>query len=384
MKRYSRIDEETVRAHGLVREWTRSGLLDEAQGARLAEELRPDLKRTNHFLRAVLFLFTGIIVGASVLLVADLLEIRDPETTAAICVVAALLCLGLAELLTGRFRLYRFGADEALVVAGVLLVVIAAVEWLARGGNFKLMAVASLLIGAAGGLAAYCRYGFVYAGIAAIACAATIPFQLDESAVVQRLLASAILIVVFVLMRVRHLRHGDDFPGDDYSIFQSAGWAGLYVVLNLQITDAPIPGGWFYWTTYALTWLLPIIGLSMSLRVRDRLMMDLSAAMALTTLTTNKLYLGLQPQAWDPILFGLFLMGTAIVIRRWLSSGTNGERSGFTPARILQKDSRLMTVVSTASAAFQPQTQTPQSVPTANKPDFQGGRSGGAGASGEF
>ena len=77
--------------------------------------------------------------------------------------------------------------------------------------------------------------------------------------------------------------------------------------------------------------------------------------MALATLATNKAYLGRQPQSWDPILFGLLLMGTAIVIRRWLASGPNGERYGFTPVRTLSKHARLMTIVSTASAAFQPQ-----------------------------
>ena len=68
MRRYSESDEQAVRLHALVREWVRSGLLDEGQGTRLGEEVRPDLRRTNNFLRLVLFLFTGLIVGAAVLL----------------------------------------------------------------------------------------------------------------------------------------------------------------------------------------------------------------------------------------------------------------------------------------------------------------------------
>ena len=110
--------------------------------------------------------------------------------------------------------------------------------------------------------------------------------------------------------------------------------------------------------------------------------MDVSAAMALATLATNKSYLGLDQRTWDPMLLGLLLMGTAILLRRWLASGPNGERYGFTSARILSKDARLMRVVSTASAAFQPQ---PSSLePAAPRPHFDGGRSGGGGATGEF
>src|SRR5205823_2884572 len=100
-----------------------------------------------------------------------------------------------------------------------------------------------------------------------------------------------------------------------------------------------------------------------------------SGAMLITTLATNKLYLGSPPQTWDPILFGLFLMIAAVWIRRWLSRGSSGARFGFTPARILNRDSRLMTVVSTASAAFQPQASPSAPAVTGTaKPEFAGRR----------
>src|SRR5882672_8991318 len=111
MRRYSNSDEQNVRVYAVVREWMRSGLLNEAQGATLGEEVRPDLRRTNIFLRAVLFLFTGLIVGAAFLLAIELLQIRN-DPSAEVCAVAALLCFGLAEFLVGRFRVYRFGIEE--------------------------------------------------------------------------------------------------------------------------------------------------------------------------------------------------------------------------------------------------------------------------------
>jgi hypothetical protein len=381
MRCYSESDEQNIRLHGLIREWVRSGLLDEGQGTRLGKEVRPDLKRTNTFLRLVLFLFSGLIVGAAVLLVLEILQIHDNRSTATVCGIAAVLCFALAEILIGEFRIYRFGVEEGLAVAAVVLLVVAGV------GMFETAKIESIFalgfaIAAIGGLVLYGRFGFVYAGIAAITCTAMIPFPLLHSPMTQRGIAAAILAGIFLIVRRYRLIHGDEFPGDDYAVFQSAAWAGFYIAVNLQMTFSGINTGRFYWMTYILIWLLPIAGLRMGIRNRDRLLMDISAAMALATLTTNKAYLGLEHRSWDPMLLGLLLMGTAIVIRRWLASGPNGERYGFTPVRTLSKHARLMTIVSTASAAFQPQPSSPE--PAAARPHFEGGRSGGAGASGEF
>ena len=132
MRRYSNSDEQNVRLYALVREWMRSGLLNGAQAAPLGEDVRPDLRRTNVFLRVVLLLFTGLIVGAAFMLVIELLELGDSGPSPAACAVAAVLCFGLAEFLIGRFQVYRFGIEEALAVAAVVLFVIAAGQRAAR------------------------------------------------------------------------------------------------------------------------------------------------------------------------------------------------------------------------------------------------------------
>src|SRR5207253_4588439 len=90
-----------------------------------------DLRRTNNFLRIVLFLFAGLIVGAAVLLALEVLQIRDTPRITVVCGIAAVLCFGLAEILIAEFRLYRFGVEEALAVAAVVLLVIA------TGGMFE-------------------------------------------------------------------------------------------------------------------------------------------------------------------------------------------------------------------------------------------------------
>src|SRR5207245_8512399 len=101
---------------------------DEAQGAKLREEVQTTLRRTNDFLRVVLFLFTGLIIGASLLLVLEVLQIRDSRATAAVCGIGAIVCFGAAEFLVSRFCVYRFGVEEGLAVGGVVLVVVAGAQ----------------------------------------------------------------------------------------------------------------------------------------------------------------------------------------------------------------------------------------------------------------
>jgi len=384
MRRYSADDEEKIRAQILLREWERSGLLESSQSSPLAAELRVDLRRTNNFLRAVLFAFTSLIVAASLLLIITMFDLDDEFSLAVTTCIAALLCFGFSEYLIGRFRLYRFGVEEALAAAAVVLLsvsgaAIAHTLRSSRPGEFPILV--GLGAGALGAFGIYRRFGYVYAALGSMICAAAIPFQISLSAEVQRSLAAAMLALVFLAVRSRRLLYVDDFPGDEYGVIQASAWAGLYFVLNLQLSSTRIEG-WFHWGTYVMIWILPILGLCMALRTKDRALMNVSLALALLTLAANKPYLGLSRRPWDPILLGVFLMAAAITLRRWLSKGPDGQRHGFTPARLLTRDSRLLTLVSAASATLQPEVAVPSTAPA--KPDFDGGRSGGAGASGSF
>jgi hypothetical protein len=384
MRRYSQDEEERIRAQTLVREWTRSKLLDPSQGAQLEANLRVDVRRTNVYLRAGLALFTALIVGASVLFVMVGLNLNRGISIAVASGVAALVCMALAETLVTRFRFYRFGVEEALAVASVVLAGAsgAALTEFHLGGFGNYPEALGLLIAAAGGLAVYRRFGFVYAAVGGMVCAAAIPFQLHLlSPTTQHVLAAATLASVFVVARSKRLKYQDDYPGDDYGLLQAAAWAGLYITLNLQLMWHGIEG-FFYWFTYVMTWLLPIVGLYLAIREKDRALIDVSLVMALVTLLTNKSYLRSTRHEWDPILLGIFLMVVALSVRQWLSRGPGGQRRGFTPKRLLSKDNDALTLLRTASVTFQP--NNPAARPEPVKSDFDGGRSGGGGASGTF
>ena len=109
--------------------------------------------------------------------------------------------------------------------------------------------------------------------------------------------------------------------------------------------------------------------------------MNVSGALFLVTLMTNKPYLGMTRRPWDPILFGILLIAVALLVKRWLSKGADRERFGFTADRLLEGDKKVLDFVATASAAFQPTpsvSENPEGFKTG------GGRSGGAGATGTF
>jgi len=315
------------------------------------------------------------------------------------CAVTAIGFFIVADVLV-KFRLYRFGIEEAAAASGVILTAVAAAAFaesfgLGRG-NAERPLFFALLVASAAALGVYLRYGYLYAAIGSMVCLGAAPFFLPIDEVSSRLAAAGLLLVVFIIVRSVRRNADDEFPGNEYRLIEAAAWLGVYAFLNLHLDsfDAS-PGGFnsrtasialpFYWFTYTAIWLLPAIGLYLGLRERHRALLDTNLLLALVTLATNKPYLGATRQAWDPILLGVLLIGTVVAVRRWLSKGENGRRWGYTADRILSSDKQAMSVVGTASAAVHMPGHVPEHG-TAHQDTFkpEGGRSGGAGASGSF
>jgi hypothetical protein len=119
----------------------------------------------------------------------------------------------------------------------------------------------------------------------------------------------------------------------------------------------------------------------LGIREKDRPLLIVSVATAILTLVTNKPYLGWERHTWDPMLLGVALMAIALGLRRWLSSGPNAARHGFTATRIVVGTDPLLSVLSAAPLPMKAHTQAP--APPAPS-GFDGGRSGGAGSGGSF
>jgi len=139
---------------------------------------------------------------------------------------------------------------------------------------------------------------------------------------------------------------------------------------------------WFRWTTWVVTWLLACGVTRHGVADRDPLLLRVGLAMTLASLLTNSAYLGRSRQPWDPMVFGVLLVGVALGLRRWLSTGEGGERHGFTARPLVEREVAAIQLAGLASVAVQPTEPVRQAEP----PDtsFSGGRSGGAGAGGTF
>lgn len=389
MRKYADDQERTIRLRRLVDEWRRSRLIDAAQHQRLAADLHVDVRRTNRFLRLTLFGFGLLIIAATVALVGETIDVTGSKAAGTLCLVAAAACAALAEFLIDRFRLYRFGVEEACAVGAALLIaggsgLLAGSLPAATVGDRQLF-VASIA-GSAAAFAVYRRYGYVYAALGAMVFASLAPFQLQLPEAVQRLLAAASLGGCFIVALTKRRRYGDEFPGDEYGIVQASAWLGMYAALNVHLFSdlslRPLAPS-FYWFTYAMIWTLPAAGLWMSIRDRDQPLLDASLVMALATLVTNKPYLGAARQPWDPILLGLLLIGVAIVVRRWLASSADASRNGFTGSRLVSADDDRVAAVGIVSAIQQtPGHRHPE--PSSDSFEQGGGRSGGGGAGASF
>jgi hypothetical protein len=392
MRKYTDEEERRVRRRAQVREWVRSGLLNESQAERLEAELAVDLRRTNVYLRATLAFFTLLIVVGLVGVPASALSIRGEVPLATLAAVAAIICIKASEVLVDALRLYRFGVEEMLAACSVALLSFSASQLTeAAVGHYSDAAViAGLAVAAAGGLVLYLRFGFVWAALGGMCCLAMIPFEFSAGPAPHRAASAVLVGIVFAVTRIKKIEHGEEWPGDEYSVLQAAALCGVYLLLNVHVFwwdrsrvffRPDVISGWFYWLTWALTWILPIVGLVLGVRDKDRPLLIVGAAMTIVTLATNKPYLGWERHTWDPLLLGVGLIAAALGLRRWLASGPDGARDGFTATRIVVAQDPLLAVLSAAPFPANVHLHSPAS--TAHS-GFDGGRSGGAGGGGSF
>jgi hypothetical protein len=360
VRAYSASTEEALRARNLLKDWAGEGFITEAHYQRMEQETVCELRRTNIFLRLVLFLFTLIIVGAAV----ALFFVAAPPQPAAqpkgiLLLIFAAITYAAAEFAVSRARLFRYGIEEALAACsvGLLCFGIQAVSPNPHGAEFRVPAAGAIL-----SLWLWHRFGLPYAFLAAMIFALWLPGHWTSSHSAEHLIVAAFYAAGLITVAAIRSRHHFTYLNDRYSIVEALLWLGIYLAINLQLSSLDLPGHWwggprnaqefsrpFYWTTWVLIWCLPPAVLALGLRRKDRFVIAVGAIAAILTLVTNKPYLGWQRHTWDPMLLGVLLIGVALFIRRWLAGGPGGNRHGFTAQRLSGEDKHWMNA---GSAAF--------------------------------
>ena len=397
MRIYSDLEEETLRARRLLREWAAEGFLDKPRQVQLEADLSTDLRQTNGYMRVVLFLFTLGSIWAAVGLY--FVGFRGAGTLGGnTFILFSIASWGLAEYTVATRRFYRFGVEEAFVFASVNFFGIAVSSWFIKsyfGPHSGLETVVVPVLLCVACLGAYGRYGFQYAFLGAVLALAYIPYHLSSSHEIQRIILAGFYATGLCGVRWLRRDHQYDFRSEEYETFESIFWLAFYLTLNLQLSSLSFFDRWsggshfsdvsraFYWSTYAFVWFIPILALGLSLREKNRGLIGFGVVMMLLTLVTNKPYLGWPRHEWDPMILGFFLITVVMLIRRRLASGPNGVLNGFTARRILSSDKRIMDILGGASGLMSPGYGLSPSAGQPH-PGLGGGQSGGGGASSSF
>jgi len=391
VRAYSESSEEALRARDLLKDWAGEGFLTQEQHRRMEQETVCDLRRTNIFLRLVLFLFTLIIVCAAVALFGVVFR-PTGQLSSFLLLVFAVVSGAAAEFAVSQARLYRYGIEEALAVCSVGFLCAGVLEANRHG--------ADSLVPAAGAIASlwiWRRFGLPYALPAAMIFVLWMPDSWTGSTTAHHLIVAAFYAAGLIAVAAVRSRYRLTYLNDGCSIAEALLWLGIYFVINLQLSAGSLLGYWwgdprpgygfsrpFYWTTWVLIWCLPPVILARGVRGKDRWVIAAGAIAAILTLVTNKPYLGWQRHTWDPMILGAVLIAVALVLSRWLAAGPSGIRHGFTARRLSGQDKQWMNVgaiglgvVSADSIALSPQADS-----TGFHPG--GGDSGGGGASSDF
>jgi hypothetical protein len=402
MRAYSASSEEALRARNLLKDWAGEGFLSEAQYQRMEQETVCELRRTNIFLRLVLFLFTLIIVGAAAALIfVAFLPQSARLATGIFLLIFAAISYAAAEFAVSRARLYRYGIEEALAACSVGFLFVGMQAALFSGRLYSPKPGGTeFVVPAAGAIASlwiWRRFGLAYAFLAAMIFVLWLPGYWTSSHSAQHLIVAAFYTAGLLTVAAVRSRHRFTYLDEGYSIVEALLWLGIYLAINLQLSSVNLLGRWwggsgttaefsrpFYWGTWVLIWCLPPFILARGLRLKDRFVIAVGAVVAILTLVTNKPYLGWQRHTWDPMLLGALLIGVALFIRRWLADGPGGIRRGFTAQRLSGKDKRWMNAGAAAFGLVSPHpiTQSPQTA--SPEPRFGGGDSGGGGATSDF
>jgi hypothetical protein len=384
-----------------LKDWRGENLLTAEQHRRMEQETVCELRRTNFFLRLVLFFFTLIIVGAAVgLFFAAFFSHPGDQTIGIFLLIFAALSYAAAEIAVSKARLYRYGIEEALAVCSVGFLCVGM-----RPAFFGLLSSSAagrtgFAVPAAGAIVSlwiWHRFGLPYACLGAIIFVACLPGYWTSSPSGQHLILATLYAAGLVTVVAVRPRHRFTYLDSEYSIAEALLWLGIYLAVNLQLSPVGLLGHWwdgsrttaqftrpFYWATWVLIWCLPTAVLARGLRRKDRFVIAVGAITAVLTLATNKPYLGWQRHTWDPMLLGAFLIGAALLIRRWLAQASSGIRHGFTAQRLSGKDKAWMNTGIATIGLVSPNIGTPREQTGSPGVHFGGGDSGGGGASSDF
>lgn len=375
-----------------ARSWQRAGAVEETVVAAVAARYPDDRVRVGPVFRALLFLFTLIAVGGFFGFLSLLFDFDRGGELAVLGLVASAALVAGTEVQLGPLRRRQGGTEAATSFLALGFLLGAVAWWLFEPSAIGERVALALLCLTAGGLlaAAAWRWGYpLYAG----AAAAALLLALTPVPGARLLWIALPLGVAPVLLRLSQSPRLPPAHRNSLTAAAFVALGGLYAAVHLGSWDAKWieeVGGrrpasdsdLLWWASVAATALVPAALLAAGILRRRYALLLLGVITAAISLVTLRYYVHLAPLWVVLAASGALLAAVVLGVRRYLDSGPDGERHGFTASPLFTDLVRQRVLeAGVAVLAFSPEART---LPEEPKYEGGGGEFGGGGASGSF
>ena len=385
---------ETVRR--AARSWQRAGAVDEAVVAAVDARYPDDRVRVGPVFRVLLFLFTFIAVGGFVGFLALLFDLHSGDEMAVLALLIGLALVAGTEIQIGPLCRRQGGTEAATSFLALGSLLGAAAWWLFETFGFEEQAAFALVCLTAAALlaAAAWRWGYpLYAG-AATAALLTALTPLPGARLLWIVLPLAAAPALLTLGQSPRLPPAHR---DSWTVVTFVALGGLYAAVHLGSWDAGLIediGAWtsmppavsdsdvLWGASIAGTAVVPAALLAAGILRRRYVLLLLGVLTGAVSLVTLRYYVHLAPLWVVLIGSGAALAAAVLALRRYLASGPDGERHGFTASPLFTDlERRRALEAGVAVLAFTPEARSLRDEP---KYEGGGGEFGGGGASGTF
>jgi MFS family permease len=382
--------DRNAAVRGAAHAWRQAGAIDDTALAAIEGAYPDDRPGVGPVFRVLLFLFTLLSIGGAF---GFFMAVSGSATETVLPVLLFLFGAGLIVAtefqITGMHRA-RGGVEAATSLAGIGFLIGFAYWVCDKAGlpgdrDFA----AALLAGAVLLALAAWRWGYpLYAGGALAAFLVSLLVVLPGARLAWILIP---LLTAPVLARLAKSGRLPPSHRDACAFALGVALAALYLAVHLGSLDSRLleewhpgrpPGPTLRGLSIAATALVPIVYLAVGLRTRRYVFLLLGAGTGIASLVTLRYYVHLAPLWVVLTASGAALVALVFALRRYLDSGVDRERYGYTAEPLFEEMERRRMLEAGAAVL----SLSPEARPVHEEPKLTGGGGsfGGGGASGEF
>lgn len=382
--------ERAKEARDAARAWRRAGFTTEVVLSRVIEAYPDDRKRFGPGFRALAFIFALVASLTMIGLWFDLFDSNPSNGTSFL--VWALALAALTELQRGPWKRADAGAETATALMAVVMGVMAGMAF-GDTRSDDLLVLRFMLSGLIACSLAAWRWGerlfFLGAGLSGFGLLA----QADRGRLLW--IITSLLLIPGCLGAVRSERLGPSHRRGAvtlgaiailalYGAVHVYSWDEHFIESMRIVSSGTSAAAWPPLRSLSIlaTALLPPVLFVIGWRRREPLLLYAGLLLIGASIATIRLYRQVMPLSFALILIGAACIALALAVRRWLRSGDQGERDGFTADPLFDNANRTEAIRSVvAMASFTPAAQAP-----GTRPAFEGGGGGfgGGGATGSY